>query len=116
MNKKYPTDKKSLSRDTNVEFRRVSGPGGQRRNQRETGVRLHHIPSGIVVIADKLRSQTQNRNLAFLRLKIRLVKLNKPKKRRIPTTPPPSVENKRIREKHLKTRKKELRKPPLLET
>lgn len=110
--KKYATDKKGLERDTVLEFRRVSGPGGQRRNQRETGVRLHHTPSGIVVVADKLTSQTRNRDVAFLRLKERLVKLNRPKKQRIPTSPPPSIEEKRIQAKHQNTRKKELRKPP----
>ena len=116
MKKKYLTDKKSLDRDTKLEFRRASGPGGQRRNRRETGVRLRHIPSNIVVVADELASQARNRMVAFQRLKTRLVKLNKPRKQRIPTTPPPSAEEKRIRTKHWKTRKKELRKPPRLET
>jgi len=112
---KYATDKKSLARDTRIEFRRASGPGGQRRDRRETGVRLHHTPSGIVVIAEELASQARNRDVAFKRLKARLLKLNRPRKRRIPTTPPPSIEEKRIRAKHWKTRKKELRKPPFLE-
>lgn len=115
MKKKYATDKKSLERDTTIEFRRASGPGGQRRNRRETGVRLHHIPSGIVAVADELASQARNRVVAFARLKERLVKLNQPKKQRIPTTPPPSAEEKRIRTKHWTTRKKELRKAPRLE-
>jgi len=116
MKKKYLTDQKSLTRDTKLEFLRGSGPGGQRRNRRETGVRLHHIPSGIVILADNLASQARNRDVAFQRLRQRLIRLNKPKKRRIPTTPPPSAEEKRIRTKHWKTRKKELRKPPSLET
>lgn len=115
MVKKYRTDKKGLERDTVLEFRRTSGPGGQRRNQRETGVRLHHTPSGVVVVADELASQTRNRDVAFLRLKERLIKLNRPKKQRIPTSPPPSVEDERISAKHRTTRKKELRKPPLQE-
>ena len=116
MKKKYPTDQKSLEHDTKLEFRRASGPGGQRRDRRETGVRLHHAPSGIVVIAEELASQARNRDVAFQRLKARLVKLNRPRKQRIPTTPPPSAEEKRIRTKHWKTRKKELRQPPRLET
>ena len=116
MNKKYTTDKKSLARDSKLEFRQTSGPGGQRRNRKETGVRLHHAPSGIVVVADELASQARNRDVAFLRLKERLIKLNYPKKQRILTSPPPSVKEKRIRAKHQKTRKKELRKSPYLET
>lgn len=114
--KKYAIDKKSLEQDTQLEFVRGSGPGGQRRNRRETGVRLHHIPSGITILADELASQARNRDVGFQRLKERLIKRNRPRKRRIPTTPPPSVEEKRIRTKHWKTRKKELRKPPHLET
>ena len=109
MKKKYPTDQKSLDKDTKLEFRRASGPGGQRRNRRETGVRLHHIPSGIVVVADELASQARNRDVAFFRLKERLMKLNRPKKQRIPTTPPLSAEEKRVREKHWTSRKKERR-------
>ena len=116
MKKKYATDKKNLDRDTKLEFLRGSGPGGQRRNRRETSVRLTHIPSGFVVLADELASQALNRKVAFDRLREHLIKLNKPKKRRIPTTPPPSAEEKRIKTKHWKTRKKELRKAPRLET
>ncbi|MDP4007459.1 MAG: peptide chain release factor-like protein [bacterium] len=109
MKKKYATDKKNLERDTTLEFLRGSGPGGQRRNRRETSVRLHHIPTGFVVLADELASQAQNRKVAFERLQKHLKILNKPKKRRIPTTPPPSIKEKRIREKHWTSRKKERR-------
>ena len=112
MKKKYATDEKGLERDTRLEFLRGSGPGGQRRNRKETGVRLHHVPSGIAIVADELASQARNREVAFLRLKERLLKLNRPKKRRIPTTPPKSATEKRIQEKHWKTRKKEQRKAP----
>ncbi|OHA71113.1 MAG: hypothetical protein A3D64_03125 [Candidatus Wildermuthbacteria bacterium RIFCSPHIGHO2_02_FULL_49_9] len=116
MKKKYATDKKGLERDTKLEFLRGSGPGGQRRNRRETSVRLTHIPSGFVVLADELASQARNRDAGFQRLKARLERLNRPRKRRIPTAPPPSSEEKRIRAKHWKTRKKELRRPPRLES
>tara|TARA_Y100000310_G_scaffold345070_1_gene461584 strand:+ start:2969 stop:3316 length:348 start_codon:yes stop_codon:yes gene_type:complete len=112
---KYATDQKSLEENTEIDFYRGSGPGGQRRNRRETGVRLYHIPSDIVIEADERASQARNREIAFERLKKHLETLNKPRKRRIPTTPPPSVEEKRIRQKHWTTRKKELRKPPTLE-
>lgn len=115
MNKKYATDKRSLIRDTKIEFRGTSGPGGQRRNRKETGVRLRHTPSKIVIVADELSSQARNRDVAFRRLKERLLKLNQPKKRRIPTTPPPSAEEKRVSAKHKTARKKELRKTPQFE-
>jgi ribosome-associated protein len=112
---KYATDKKSLEQNTKLEFLRGSGPGGQRRNRRETSVRLTHIPSGFVVLADELASQARNREVGFMRLKDHLTTLNKPKKRRIPTNPPPSAKEKRIHIKRWKTRKKELRRPLLQE-
>jgi protein subunit release factor B len=115
MKKKYAIDERSMERDTQLEFLRGSGPGGQRRNRRETGVRLRHIPSGIVLVADELASQAKNREVAFVRLKDRLVKLNRPKKPRIPTMPLPSAQEKRIREKHWTARKKEQRRPPQVE-
>ncbi|MDP2734608.1 MAG: peptide chain release factor-like protein [bacterium] len=115
MKKTYATDARSLARDTKIEFLRGSGPGGQRKNRRETGVRLRHLPSGITVLADKLASQARNRDVAFERLRERLLKLNKPKKRRIVTQPPRSAEEQRIRVKRLTARKKERRREPLPE-
>lgn len=113
--KSYATDKKSLEGDTDLEFLRGSGPGGQRRNRRETGVRIYHRPSGITLVADNLASQARNREVAFRRLRDRLYRLNRPKKVRIPTRPPLGSEDKRMREKHWTARKKEMRKKPLAE-
>ena len=64
----YPTDDESLARDTDIEFIRDSGPGGQHRNKVETGVRLRHRPSGVVVKEARRRSQARNREAAFARL------------------------------------------------
>jgi len=115
MKKKFATDRRSLERDTDIEFLRGSGPGGQRRNRRETGVRLTHKPSSIVVVADNLASQARNREVAVRRLRDRLYRLNKPKKVRILTKPPVGAEEQRIRGKHWKARKKEMRRKPLTE-
>ncbi len=82
---KYDTDLELLKRQVVVETYRSSGPGGQRKNKVETAVRLRHLPSGITVIATEHRSQAENRKLAFERLRDRLIKWNRPKKRRIPT-------------------------------
>ena len=38
------------------EFFVASGPGGQHRNRTESGVRLTHRPTGIVVLATERRS------------------------------------------------------------
>jgi len=69
---RYPTDREALERDCDVEFFIASGPGGQHRNKVETGVRLLHRPSGIVVTATERRSQHANREMAFQRMAERL--------------------------------------------
>ena len=48
---------------------RVSGPGGQHRNRRDTAVRLVHRPTGIAAQASERRSQVQNRAAALARLR-----------------------------------------------
>lgn len=48
---------------------RVSGPGGQHRNRRDTAVRLVHTPTGIAGQASERRSQAQNRAAALQRLR-----------------------------------------------
>jgi ribosome-associated protein len=106
---KYDTDLNALKQQVIVETYRSSGPGGQRKNKTETAVRLQHLPSGITVIATEHRSQAQNRELAFERLVARLEKLNRPRKRRIPTRIPRKAVEHRITEKKLASLKKKQR-------
>jgi protein subunit release factor B len=68
----YPTDREALERDCDIDFFIASGPGGQKRNKVETGVRLIHRSSGIMVTATERRSQYANREAAFERMADRL--------------------------------------------
>ena len=58
-----------LLAECDVDHQRVRGPGGQHRNKVESGVRLHHRPSGITVTATERRSQHENRTQALHRLR-----------------------------------------------
>jgi protein subunit release factor A len=106
------TDPEIFKKQVVVETYRSRGPGGQRKNKTETAVRLTHLPSGIVVIATEQRSQAQNRELAFERLRERLLRLHRRKKRRIPTRISQAAVEKRIEAKKTHSRKKALRMRP----
>ncbi len=52
-----------------VDTYRASGPGGQKRNKTSSAVRIRHLPSGLIVIAEESRSQHENRARGLKRLK-----------------------------------------------
>ena len=52
-----------------VDTYRASGPGGQKRNKTSSAVRLRHLPSGLIVIAEESRAQHENRARALRRLR-----------------------------------------------
>ena len=96
-------------RDIRIEYYRSRGPGGQRKNKKETAVRVRHIPTGITAIATEFRSQARNRQLALKRLKERLERLKRKKKRRIPTKISASAKERILKEKRLRSERKRLR-------
>jgi ribosome-associated protein len=109
--KRYDTDLKNLSSGVRVEYYRSRGPGGQRKNKKETAVRLKHLPSGLTVTATESRYQAVNKRRAFQRLQEKLKQLNKPLKMRIPTLVPLGEGLKRREEKKkLSQKKRERRK------
>jgi ribosome-associated protein len=109
LQQRYNTDPVVLKKQVVVETYRSGGPGGQRKNKVETAVRLRHLPSGITVIATEHRSQAENRKLALERLRDRLIKWNRPKRRRIPTKVSVKAIEKRKEEKKIHSQKKHLR-------
>jgi protein subunit release factor B len=74
-----------LLAECDVDALRSSGPGGQRANKVETGVRLRHRPSGLTVTARRHRSRHRNHRTALDELRRRLDEAARPEKRRIPT-------------------------------
>ncbi len=106
---RFATDMATLEKEVVVEPYRGPGPGGQRKNRKETAVRLTHPPSGIVVVASERRSQAQNREIAFERLIKKLADLNRPRKRRIPTRPSAGAIRRQQENKDKLSQKKRLR-------
>ena len=105
----YPTDRDSLERDCDLEFFIASGPGGQHRNKVETGVRLTHRPSGIVVTATERRSQHANREAAYKRMAARLEEMQQVSTPRKPTRPTAASRERRLEEKRRASMQKKQR-------
>ena len=56
------------AKDFILEFFTSGGPGGQHRNKVETACRIYHPASGAVATSTEHKSQSQNKEAAFLRL------------------------------------------------
>lgn len=92
----YSLDRAILEREVEVDVFRASGPGGQHVNRTQSALRLTHLPSGVVVIAQDSPSQHRNRDIAFDRLIERLKRLNHVPKKRLPTRPTRASRERRL--------------------
>ncbi|MDQ1098032.1 MULTISPECIES: peptide chain release factor H [Chryseobacterium] len=63
-------------KDIRFQATRSQGSGGQNVNKVSTAVRATHIPAGISVFAQDSRSQLENKKLAMMRLREKLMELH----------------------------------------
>ncbi len=115
MDERYPTDRASLERDCDMDFFIATGPGGQNRNKVETGVRLVHRPTGVMVTATERRSQHANREAAFERMAARLEEMQRVQAPRVATKPTAGSRERRLDTKRRASAVKRLRSTPALE-
>ncbi|MBI3424873.1 MAG: peptide chain release factor-like protein [Acidobacteria bacterium] len=107
--KKYSTELADLERDCEMEFFVAGGPGGQHRNKVETGVRLTHRPTGLVVTATERRSQSANREAAYERMAEKLEARQRQQKKRFATKPGKAAKERRLEGKRLQSERKQSR-------
>ena len=104
-----PDDDSDLLAECKVTTFRASGCGGQHVNVTDSAVRLHHLPTGIVVTSQKERSQHQNKRECIQKLREKVEKLNYRPPKRIATKVPKSVKRKNRIKKAKHSQKKSLR-------
>jgi protein subunit release factor B len=109
----YPTDRASLERDCDMTFLFGTGPGGQNRNKVETGVRLVHRPTSLMVTATNRRSQHANRETAFERMAARLDEMQREVAPRVPTAPTTGGKERRLESKRRVSAIKRSRSAPI---
>lgn len=101
-----------LVRECSVDVFRATGPGGQGVNTTDSAVRMRHLPTGIVVTSRESRSQHQNRLRCLQKLKRELRLRAVPPKQRHATRPSHAARQRRLDEKHRRSRLKSRRRAP----
>jgi len=108
---RLPEDDEALLAECEIGYFRSPGPGGQHKNRTMTSVRLRHVPSGLVVIGRRERSQRRNLDDALRRLRQKLERLLTPPKPRKATRPTAASRERRLDEKQKRGRRKRERSP-----
>jgi len=109
---RLPESDEELLSECDLSVFKSPGPGGQHKNTTLSSVRLHHRPSGLVVIGRRERSQRRNLAAALARLRTRLEAILTPPKPRRPTRPTRASRLRRLDEKRRRGEIKRRRRPP----
>jgi len=110
-----PPDDDALLAECDVTTFRAGGPGGQYQNTTDSAVRLHHRPSGIVVVCRQERSQHRNKAICLARLRDKVARRNDEESRPVRRAGrvPASEKARRLADKaHRARRKRERAAPP----
>jgi protein subunit release factor B len=95
--------------EISIEFYRSSGPGGQRKNKKDTAVRITHLPTGVSATASESRYRSVNLKKAFERLTERIEEKTRPVTVRIGTRIPRGARERRLELKKSISQKKNIR-------
>ena len=103
---RLPESQDELQDECTISVFKSSGPGGQHKNTTMSSVRLYHLPSGLVVIGRRERSQHRNLKDALARLRGKLQLLLTPPKKRKRTKPSKASKEKRLADKRRRSKTK----------
>ena len=113
---RLPDTDEALLGECEVHVFRGTGPGGQGVNTTDSAVRLKHLPTGIVVLCRRERSQHRNKQVCLGRLRERITAaMAPPPPPRKATKPTRAAKERRLAEKTRRAGTKAARKPPGME-